>query len=69
MSYERAPTSLATLFPVSGPYADNSYWIDFTSFNNTRRFIQGAALSADTNVGGVTRYANSSFEIATALLF
>jgi len=69
VSYERAPTSLATFFPVSGPYADNSYWIDFTSFNNTRRFFQGAALTQNLVVGGVTRYANSSFEIATALLF
>jgi len=69
VSYERAPTSLATFFPVSGPYADNSYWIDFTSFNNTRRFFQGAALTENSVVGGVTRYANSSFEIATALLF
>ena len=39
VSYDRAPASFATFFPVNGPYADNSYWIDFTAFNNTRRFI------------------------------
>lgn len=65
VSYERAPSSFAPFYPVSGPYADNSYWIDFTSLNNSRRFVQGAPLLVDA----VPRYANTSFEIATAILF
>ena len=71
-SYERAPTSFANYYEVSGPYADNSYWIDFTSLNNTRRFIQGASLKDDiknSDNTAVLRYANTSFEIATAILF
>jgi len=70
VSYERAPASFANFYPVSGPYADNSYWIDFTSFNNTRRFIQAPPLTSNLMSGGtVLRYANTSFEIATAMLF
>lgn len=71
VSYDRAPSSFVVYFPISGPYADNSYWIDFTAANNTRRFIQGATITVNVpnGQGGVLRYANTSFQIATAILF
>ena len=38
--YEKAPTELAIYYPVTS-FLDCSYWIDYTSANSTRRFVQG----------------------------
>ena len=53
LSYDRAPSSFATFYPVLITYQDGSYWIDFASANNTKRFVQSTAVTQDiTNAQG-----------------
>lgn len=47
LSYDRAPTNFSVFYPIVR-YADNSYWIDYSVTNDSRRFVQEPATNANT---------------------
>lgn len=69
--YEKNNTEIAVYYPITGPYLDLSYWIDYTATNGTKRFYKEKPYKTvgEMPAGREGAPANTSFEIATALWY